>query len=146
MKYLPYFLIGGGILALLFSQRKKMNLSPNFSIWEFASKDGAPFPLEVIRNLKKLADNLEVIRAEIGKPIKINSGYRSPEHNAKVGGVKDSLHLTGKASDIVVSRMNSFELGQVIERLIQQGKIKQGGLGIYPNFVHYDIRGIKARW
>lgn len=145
MKYLPYFIIGGGILALLI-QRNKMNLTPNFSVWEFASKDNAPFPLEVLRNLKKLAENLEIIRAEIGKPIKINSGYRSPEHNARVGGVKDSMHLTGKASDITVKGMNSFELGKVIERLIQQGKIKEGGLGIYPNFVHYDIRGVKARW
>ena len=146
MKYWPWFLMGGGLLALLINNRKKMNLTPNFSVWEFASKDGAPFPLEVLRNLKKLAQELEVIRAEVGKPIIINSGYRSPEHNAKVGGVKDSMHLTGKAADIKVIGVNSIDLAKIIEKLISQGKLKNGGLGVYPNFIHYDIRNNPARW
>jgi hypothetical protein len=34
----------------------------------------------------------------------------------------------------------------IIENLIAQGKIIEGGVGIYPTFVHYDIRGTKARW
>ena len=38
------------------------------------------------------------------------------------------------------------QLSVVIERLIKEGKMKQGGIGVYPNFLHYDIRGKKARW
>lgn len=145
MKIWPWLIIGGGLAALLI-RRNKMLLTPNFSVWEFASKDGAPFPLEILRNLKKLAQELEVIRAEVGKPIIINSGYRSPDHNSKVGGAKDSYHTKGKAADIKVSGLNSFELAQIIEKLISQGKLKQGGVGTYPTFIHYDIRGTKARW
>ena len=33
-----------------------------------------------------------------------------------------------------------------IEKLIKEGKMKQGGIGIYKGFIHYDIRGTKARW
>ena len=50
-----------------------MQLSKNFELSEFASKDGAPTPMEVIEQLKELAKNLEVLRAVVKKPIKINS-------------------------------------------------------------------------
>lgn len=121
-------------------------LSKNFTLDEFASKDGAITPPDVLENLRNLAKNLQVIRDEIGKPIKINSGYRSPEHNKSVGGVKNSMHTKGKAADIHISGLTPNQIAAVIFMLIEQKKIKQGGVGIYPNFVHYDIRGTKARW
>ena len=63
-----------------------MKLSPNFSLSEFASKDGAVTPAAAIKNLKELCANLEVLRQELGgKSITINSGYRSKEHNKSVG-------------------------------------------------------------
>ncbi len=121
-------------------------LSKNFTLNEFASKDGAQTPPEVLENLRVLAKNLQVLRDELGKSIKINSGYRSPAHNKAVGGVKNSMHVKGKAADIVVTGLTSTELAAVIFKLIEQKKMRQGGVGIYPNFVHYDIRGTKARW
>ena len=122
-------------------------LSKNFSLTEFASKDGAETPPDVLQNLRKLAKNLEVIRANFGNaPIKINSGYRSPAHNAKIGGVRNSMHTKGKAADIVIKGFTPAQIGAKIEELINAGQISQGGVGIYPNFVHYDIRGKKARW
>jgi len=121
-------------------------LSKNFTLDEFASKDGAQTPPEVLENLRVLAKNLQVLRDELGKSIKINSGYRSPAHNKAVGGVKNSMHVKGKAADIVVTGLTSTELAAVIFKLIEQKKMRQGGVGIYPNFVHYDIRGTKARW
>ena len=42
--------------------------------------------------------------------------------------------------------MTPKEVALVIEGLIEKGKMKQGGIGIYPNFTHYDIRNVKARW
>ena len=121
-------------------------LTKNFHIDEFRSKDGAIFPDDVKTNLLELAKNLQIIRDYIDEPITITSGYRSPEHNLKVGGVKNSQHLKGKAADIITSTYSPFALAEMIEYLIEQGKIKQGGIGIYNSFVHYDIRGTKARW
>ena len=42
--------------------------------------------------------------------------------------------------------MTPKEVAKIIEGLIASGKMQQGGIGIYPNFVHYDIRNVKARW
>ena len=76
----------------------------------------------------------------------IISGYRSPEYNKKIGGVKRSQHMLAKAADIVVSGMTSLEVRDVIITLIKEGKMDPGGVGIYPTFVHYDVRGRNARW
>ena len=58
---------------------------------------------EVIANLKRLCVWLEVLRNKVGHPIVINSGYRSPQLNRKVGGAPTSNHLTGCAVDIRTS-------------------------------------------
>jgi uncharacterized protein YcbK (DUF882 family) len=121
-------------------------ITNNFSLEEFKCKDGSDIPNNVLPNIIQLAKNLQVLRDHLGKSIIINSGYRSSKYNAKIGGVKNSQHVKGKASDIVVKGMTPKEVALVIEGLIEQGKMMQGGLGIYPNFTHYDIRGIKARW
>lgn len=143
----PVLLTLLGVGAWLYSRKRMSNkLSKNFSLEEFASKDGATTPAEVINNLRELAKNLQVLRDYVGKPIKINSGYRSPEHNKSVGGVANSQHVKGKAADIKIDGMTPREIAATIENFILVGKMKQGGLGIYPNFVHYDTRGKKARW
>ena len=59
-----------------------MKLTKNFSKREFDSKDGYVMPLEVFKNVQKLAENLQVLRDELQAPITINSGYRSLKHNA----------------------------------------------------------------
>lgn len=141
-------LLALGASAIVYKIRKRMdtNLTKNFKLSEFASKDGADTPADVLKNLRQLAKNLEVIRLNVGKPIKVNSGYRSPQHNKDVGGEDNSQHLKGKAADIVVPGYTSTQLAAVIFMLIAKGQISQGGVGIYPTFVHYDIRGKKARW
>lgn len=123
-----------------------MQLTKNFHLSEFASKDGKGFPPDVIPNIKKLAANLQIIRDTIGKPININSGYRSPEHNAKIGGAKNSYHVKGMAADIVVKDMTPKEIEKVILQLIHDKKIEAGGLKAYNTFVHYDVRGRYATW
>ena len=42
--------------------------------------------------------------------------------------------------------MTPKEVALVIEGLIESGKMKEGGIGVYPTFTHYDIRNRKARW
>lgn len=123
-----------------------MKLTKNFNKIEFESKDGAEMPEWVLTNIKELAKNLQVIRDVVGVPVHINSGYRSPQHNKRIGGVRNSKHTKGLAADITVQNYTPKKLARLILKLIKQGKIKQGGVGLYNGFVHYDIRGYKARW
>jgi len=118
----------------------------NFDIKEFACKDGTAVPEMYYGNVKELMENLQVLRDFFGKPIVINSGYRTEKHNAKVGGKSNSQHLFAKASDIVVRGVSPLEVYRTIEKLISEKKMKQGGLGLYDRFVHYDVRGVRARW
>jgi uncharacterized protein YcbK (DUF882 family) len=117
-----------------------------FKISEFDSKDGAEMPSDVKMNVIELIDNLNVLRQELGSPLFVNSGYRSPEHNKSIGGSINSQHLTGKAADIRSNEYTPKQIKKKIEELIKVGRMKQGGLGLYSTFCHYDIRGNKARW
>lgn len=118
----------------------------NFNKREFNSKDGKRMPAHVEIYVRQVAKQLQVLRDHIGSPIHINSAYRSPSHNAAIGGVPNSQHVLGKAADIVSRTLTPLQLFQTIEKLIAQGKMIEGGLGLYNSFVHYDIRGVKARW
>lgn len=123
-----------------------MQLSPNFTLEEFNCHDGTAVPAYLMPNLRELVANLQILRDELGEPIHVNSGYRTPSYNKKVGGKPASQHLLARAADITVKSKTPRQLAAVIERLIKAGIMKQGGLGIYPGFVHYDVRGTKARW
>lgn len=135
------------LVSKLITMNKKGQLTKDFNVNEFNSHDGAEMPPQVLKNVEELAKNLQIIRDHIGKPMKINSGYRSPSYNATIkGAVKDSQHTLGKAADFAIPGMRPIEVGSIVLNLISQGKIKQGGVGIYRSWVHYDIRGTKARW
>lgn len=123
-----------------------MRLTDNFSLPEFASKDGSAFPEEVKSNLVILANQLEVLRKHFGKPITVTSGYRSEAHNLRIGGEKNSFHVKGMAADIKIEGISPYMVGKQIEMLIDAGKMLQGGIGIYPTFTHYDIRQKRIRW
>ena len=83
------------------------NLSPHFTLGELTkSKHPEVYNIpshEVIAHLKNLCTWLEVLREKVAQPIIINSGYRSPQLNRKVGGAANSNHLTGCAVDIRTS-------------------------------------------
>ena len=125
-----------------------MKLSKNFDLREFncKDKDGTPVPTELMPNVYELAQNLQVLRDHINIPIHINSGYRTEAHNEAVGGSKNSRHLLAEAADITTRDLSPKQLYSIIEKLIQAGEIKQGGLKAYKGFTHYDVRGTKARW
>ena len=123
-----------------------MRLTKNFNLSEFDCKDGTEMPSELLTNVLELAENLQVLRDFVGVPIKINSSYRSLSHNAKINGSKSSQHLFAKAADIVIESKSPEQVANIIKVLISEGKMKQGGIGVYNTFTHYDIRGHKARW
>ena len=88
-------------------------LSEHFTLGEFTKSNSHPeiynIPShEAIANLKRLTKWLEVLRMRAGTPIRINSGYRSPQLNKKIGGVPTSNHLTGCAADIRVENMEQL--------------------------------------
>ena len=92
-------------------------LSEHFTLWELTKSNSHPevynIPShEAIANLKRLCVWLEALREASpdpskrrGAPIIINSGYRSPQLNRKIGGAANSNHLTGCAVDIRTSGM-----------------------------------------
>jgi uncharacterized protein YcbK (DUF882 family) len=122
-----------------------MKLTNNFNLNEF-NKRNYNVPTDVLRNLIELAKNLQVLRDEVKKPIKITSGYRPAELNAKVGGATQSRHITGQAADLKIEGYTPKQVAAIVEKLIASGKMKQGGLGIYSTWIHYDVRGTAARW
>ena len=123
-----------------------MNLTDNFKLEEFQCNDGSQMPPHVFKNVVSLSIALQVVRDCIGYPINITSAYRSLEHNRSIGSKDTSQHVLGKAADLQVKELIPIELYETIEALIELGYIPEGGLGIYDTFVHYDIRGYKARW
>ena len=118
-----------------------MVLTKNFNSSEFACKDGTTVPSALLSNLKVLAENLQVLRDELGAPLTIRSGYRSISHNRKIGGAKNSYHLRAMAADFVCPGFSTSHIFTKILELIKCGKMKAGGLHCYETWVHYDTRG-----
>jgi len=121
-------------------------MTKNFSIEEFQCKCGCDMPDDVMENVKKLAEELQVIRSIVESSITINSAYRCPAHNEAVQGAKSSQHLLGKASDIVVKGHTPSDTHSLLDDIMNNEVIINGGLGKYNTFTHYDIRDKKARW
>lgn len=113
-------------------------LSANFRVKEFACADGSD-PIFISPDLVSV---LQQIRAHFGKPVMITSAYRTPAHNAKVGGVANSQHLYGVAADIKVKSVSPTRVAQYAEQIL----INTGGIGVYETFVHIDVRPTKSRW
>lgn len=89
-----------------------MRLSKNFTLRELIRSntaermgiDNVPKDEKVIENLRNLCfEVLQPLRDYVGAPVHINSGYRSPELNRAVGGVKNSQHSRGEACDIRIA-------------------------------------------
>jgi uncharacterized protein YcbK (DUF882 family) len=122
-----------------------MKLSKNFNSVEFDCKDGTAVPESLIPNLKNLVIQLQILRDALGEPLRVLSGYRTPKHNKAVGGASGSMHLQAKAADLTVKSKTPKQLKAFILDLIKQGKMQDGGIGLYAGFIHYDI-GRARRW
>ena len=113
-----------------------------FDTKEFESKDGAKSPYGETVVKPELVHLLNRIREKWGRPIIVTSAYRSPQHNAAVGGVANSYHVQGLAADIRPENLEDLdELQDLCLELVSNG-----GVGLYGTFVHVDARGRKARW
>ena len=99
-----------------------MNLSANFTLKELTKSDTATRlgldntpDAQALENLKILCEKvLQPVREHFGKSVTVNSGYRSPESNAAVGGSKTSDHCKGQAADIEIAGVANADLAQWI--------------------------------
>lgn len=105
-----------------------MQLSPHFHLDEFTVSETADRlklentpPPEVITRLIYVAEQMEIAREVLGKPITITSGYRSPKVNAAVGSGSRSQHLLGEACDFVCPAYGPPAM--VMSALIASGKL-----------------------
>lgn len=121
----------------LASQANKA-VSANFKVREYRCKDGS----DAVFIHPELAEILQKIRTHFGRPVTINSAFRTPEYNKKVGGESLSQHLYGRAADIAIAGVSPKKVAEYAETLLKN----RGGIGIYPTFTHIDVRSKKARW
>jgi hypothetical protein len=135
-----------------------MQLTSNFSLKELTVSETATrkgldnTPNEAITaNLKTLAETiLQPLREHYGKSVKVNSGYRSPDVNASVGGSKTSDHCKGQAADIEIAGVangdlaqyiaDNFKFTQVILEFYTQGIPDSGWV-----HVSYDANDLKCQ-
>ena len=113
------------------------SLSKNFKVKEFRCKDGSD-PIFIDSELVEI---LQKVRDHFGRPVIINSAYRTAAY---------SQHQYGKAADIYIQGILITKLAEYVETLMPN----KGGIGIYPiktgvrncAFVHVDVRATKGRW
>ena len=115
-------------------------LSTNFTVKEFACKDGS----DAVLVAPRLVMVLQSIRSRFGAAVTINSGYRTPQYNAKVGGVAHSQHCYGTAADITVKGQTPAAVAAYARELMPDW----GGVGVYSQkgFTHIDTREVRADW
>lgn len=101
-----------------------MNLTPHFTLEEFTESqnasrlglDNTP-SVTVLANLYRTAAMIEAIRMAIDTPIRISSGYRSPEVNKAAGGSTTSAHMFGLAADINAQGISPKDLAKIIAKM-----------------------------
>lgn len=113
------------------------NVEKHFKTKEFACKDGS----QVVFIDDYLVSILEIVRKQVGKPVIITSGYRTPDWNKKCGGAKYSYHMRGMAADIRVNGISPKELAKKLDAIIPD----ECGIIVYKNWVHFDVRTKKYR-
>lgn len=91
-------------------------------------------PSEIVGLKPELVEMLDKAREIAGVPFVIGSGLRTQEHNKEVGGVENSAHLTGEATDIKCP--NSVNRLKMLKAFIQVGFNR---IGIGKDFIHVDI-------
>ena len=119
------------------------NLSKNFDRSEFechgenCCDHSAPISDDLIYGLQELRDKIDA-------PIHVNCGFRCNRHNKKISHAENSMHTLGLAADIWSPAKTSRALADMAETI---GVFQRGGIGIYKNFIHVDVRKTgKGRW
>jgi uncharacterized protein YcbK (DUF882 family) len=126
-------------LSCLDNSERMGDLSEHFSLHEFACRCGCGAD-----NVStELIDALQELRTLAGVPIIVHSAVRCEDANRAVGGKPNSQHITGKAADISARGIKIFDLLLLAHEV---DAFHYGGIGIYDQHIHVDIRENQARW
>ena len=117
---------------------KYKKLSNSFCVNEFKCNDGS----DTVFISTELVEILQKIRNHFKKPVNITSAYRTQAYNTKVGGVSNSQHTKGTAADFYINNVKCEDVAKYAEFLMPA----DGGIGLYKNFVHIDVRNNRSRW
>lgn len=117
---------------------KNLKLAPNFTLKEFACKDGS----DVVFVWVGMPDMLQQARYHFKARVILNSFYRTPAYNKKIGGSTYSRHLFGMAADVVVEGVPPLEVARYFDKFLGD----KGCVGLYKNYVHVDGREKKYRY
>lgn len=129
----------------------RCRLSDHFIVEEFDCNDGTEVPAAYYEALKYLCRTfLEPLHAAYG-PVTINSGYRTPNYNASVGGASNSFHIytahddDDPAADVACAKGSPSQWHTKLDS-IRQAHGGNGGLGRYSTFCHIDLRDYPSDW
>lgn len=110
----------------------------NYFKWGEVNKNFSRYvPIKFRGNCVKLGKVLDSIREDFDSPININSWYRDPLTNKKVGGKENSWHIQCLAADFVVK---GYSTRQVQKYLLSRNL---GGTGYYPSWNHIDLGPVR---
>lgn len=126
-------------MVIAYSKKADGNkyVEKNFKVKEFACRDGSDKVLVCDETVRIL----QAVRDYFGRPVTINSAYRTPTYNKRVGGASKSQHVVGTACDISVKGVPPTAVASFLEAFYPKH-----GIGLYPTFVHVDSRGYKVYW
>ena len=97
-----------------------------------------------IRRLdRRLVRLLHKVSRHYGRPVHIQSGYRSPKYNRRIGGARRSYHMRNQAADIKVSGVSKHKLAKFLKTLTGRG-----GIGVYcsSSTTHIDVGPVRQWW
>ena len=124
------------LIVITRARQHWQRLTPDFYIGEYMCRDGST----MILIDKRLSEGLQGMRDYLRRPILIISAFRTPEHNAAVGGAEHSEHMTGKAADIHITGMTGQQIADTARRF------GFTGIGIASTWAHVDVRDTPAEW
>jgi uncharacterized protein YcbK (DUF882 family) len=120
-----------------------MKLSPNFTLEELTQSETANrkgldnTPTEEAKaNLVRLARFLEEVRRALGRPIMVNSAYRSPKVNEAIGSKSTSQHCIGCAADI---RVPGLTPDDIVKELLKTNLEYDQLIREFDSWVHISI-------
>ena len=118
------------------------DLSPHFSLVEFACRCGCGYGLESSHVNQDLIDLLEAIRKMVARPVYVTSGCRCLLHNQTVDGDTHSAHLRGNAADVRIYPWSGHARFMLVSAAVL---CHASGIGVAGSFIHVDVDTVLPR-
>lgn len=130
-----------GLLLLWYRRFKRQRMNSPFKYFSWEEFDSADAPGSGKAHMSEdLVRRLDRIREAVGFPLIVSSGYRTPAHNAAVGGVANSAHVAGLAVDL--RAITDAQKRAIAKAAIAEGIVR---IGWGRTFIHLDIDSSKPQ-